>query len=65
MRVRVVGGGRELSGVGALTIFYLSTGLSWSPGWPWGDGPSCGASLVLGTSCGKSSNSISLVGRRG
>ena len=43
---------------GSIDNFYLSTGLSWSPGWPWGGGPGCGASLALGTSCVESSNSM-------
>ena len=35
--VRVLGGG--VAGAvrrGIIDNFYLSTGLSWSPGWPWG-----------------------------
>ena len=43
---------------GSIDNFYLSTGLSWSPAWPWGDGPGCGASLAIGKSCGQSSNSM-------
>ena len=46
--------------VGALAIFiYKSMGLSRSPGaYRGGDSPGCGVSLALGTSCGKSSNSL-------
>ena len=57
MRVSVMGGGGARAvRRGSIDNLYLSTGLSLSPGWPWGDGPDCDASLALGTSCGKSSN---------
>ena len=52
----VGGGGARAVRRGSIDNLYLSTGLSSSPGWPWGDGPDCGASLALGTGCGKSSN---------
>ena len=52
----VGGGGRELSGVGALTISIcrrVCHGVRVG-----GDGPGFGASLALGTRCGQSSNSL-------
>ena len=58
VRMCVVGGGRELSGVGALTIsicrrvcHVMESGVAM-------EGPGFGASLALGTSCGQSSNSL-------
>ena len=52
------GGGAGAVRRGSIDNFYLSTGLSWSPGGHGGDGPGFGASLALGTSCGQSSNSL-------
>ena len=52
------GGGRELSGVGALTISICRRVCHGVRGGHGGDGPGFGASLALGTSCGQSSNSL-------
>ena len=52
------GGGRELSGVGALTISICRRVCRGVRGGHGGDGPGFGASLALGTSCGQSSNSL-------
>ena len=58
VRMCVVGGGRELSGVGALTISICRRVCHGVRGGHGGDGPGFGASLALGTSCGQSSNSL-------
>ena len=58
VRMCVVGGGRELSGVGALTISICRRVCNGVRGGHGGDGPGFGASLALGTSCGQSSNSL-------
>ena len=52
------GGGRERSGVGALTISFCRRVCHGVRGGHGGDGPAGGASLALGTSCGQSSNSM-------
>ena len=52
------GAGRELSGVGALTIYICRRVCHGVRGGHGGDGPGFGASLALGTSCGQSSNSL-------
>ena len=52
------GGGRELSGVGALTISICRRVCHGVRGGHGGDGPGFGASLAVGTSCGQSSNSL-------
>ena len=59
VRMCVVGGrGRELSGVGALTISICRRVCHGVRGGHGGGGPGFGASLALGTSCGQSSNSL-------
>ena len=44
--------------MGALTISICRRVCHGVRGGHGGDGPGCGASLALGTSCGKSSNSM-------